>query len=90
MPEQSDTNQKYSDVECSICGRDGGPNVSCQICNGQQRYAQKRHFTLTEERQGMNQEERSNRYGQYGEVNPKIVNLPGSFNPFNNQKPNNS
>ena len=71
-----------SDIECGMCGRDGGPAVECKVCNGSPRFAQKRHFTLSEERRGMNEEERNERYGQYGEVMPKVIDLPGSYNPF--------
>ena len=71
-----------SDIECGMCGRDGGPQVQCEVCKGSPRFAQKRHYTLSEERRGLNEEERNDRYGQYGEVGPKVVNLPGSFNPF--------
>lgn len=71
-----------SDIECGVCGLDGGPVVECAVCNGQPRYAQKRHFTLTEERRGLNDEEREKRYGRYGEVGPTVIDLPGSFNPF--------
>ena len=72
---------KQSEIECSMCGRDGGPTVECELCKGAPRFAQKRHFTLSEERQGLNKEERSERYGRYGDVSPRIVDLPGSFNP---------
>lgn len=73
---------KPSDIECAMCGRDGGPVAECQLCQGSSRFAQKRHFTLSEERQGLNEEERNSRYGRYGGVMPKIVNLPGSINPM--------
>jgi hypothetical protein len=81
MSDQVKSNEP-SNIECSICGRDGGPAPECGLCSGNQSYAQPRHFTLTEERQGLSKDEDNNRYGNYGEVGPVVVNLPGSYNPF--------
>lgn len=73
---------KPSELECGMCGRDGGPVAGCQLCNGNMRYAQKRQFTLSEERRGLNEQERKDRYGKYGGVMPKIVTMPGGYNPM--------
>jgi hypothetical protein len=75
-----------SALECSICGRDGGPVVSCEVCGGNQRFAQARAFSLTEERQGLNKEEKKDRYGLYGDVSPNIVVLPGGYDPRQGNK----
>jgi hypothetical protein len=76
MPDQS-----ASSTECSMCGRDGGPVPACELCGGNQRYAQERHFTLSEERQGLNPNKDGDRYGLHGDVSPKIVVLPGGYDP---------
>lgn len=68
-------------LECSMCGRDGGPVASCDLCHGAQRFAQERHYTLSEERQGKNPNPGNDRYGPHGEVGPKIVVLPGGTMP---------
>jgi hypothetical protein len=71
-----------SEIECSICGRDGGPYEGCPAgCNGNPRFIQSRSFTLTEERQGLNPKKDSERYGLAGDVSPKIVVLPGGADP---------
>lgn len=70
-----------SDVQCSMCGRDGGPVPECDLCLGNQRFVQSRAFTLTEERQGLNTDEAARRYGRTGDVNPRIIQLPGGFVP---------
>lgn len=73
--------EKNESIECGICGRVGGPVEDCTLCAGNQRYIQPRSFTLTEERQGKNDAEKSKRYGLGGEVGPKIVTVPGGNNP---------
>lgn len=70
---------QVSDVECSMCGKDGGPIPECDLCHGNQRYRQSRAFTQSEERQGLNPNH--DRYGRTGDVSPKIVVLPGGFDP---------
>jgi hypothetical protein len=72
---------QVSDTECAMCGRDGGPVVGCELCNGNQRYSQSRSFTLSEERQGLNPHKDGDRYGQHGDVSPKIVVVPGGYDP---------
>jgi hypothetical protein len=71
---------EVSEVECSICGKDGGPQLACPICKGNQRFVQSRSFTLSEERQGKNPNA-EDRYGPDGGLGPKIVVLPGGFDP---------
>lgn len=71
------------DIECSMCGNVGGPYVGCQLCDGNPRFIQKRHFSRTEELQGLNPDAKR-RYGMQGEVGPKQVHgeivLPKSAN----------
>jgi hypothetical protein len=76
--------QTASEIECSLCGRDGGPIESCNVCNGNKRFVQERHFTLSEERQGVGHSD-PKRYGRDGAVQPKAVRLPGSFVPGSEQ-----
>ncbi len=83
MSEETNPSQ-VSELECSMCGRDGGPVAECQLCFGSPRFIQKRHFTLTEERAGKNPDAKK-RYGPTGDVNPKVVVLPGGFDPRGNQ-----
>lgn len=66
-------------TECSICGRVPGPAPECEICHGNQSFTRQRQFTLSEERRG--RETDPERYSRTGNVSPKVVNLPGSFNP---------
>lgn len=78
-------NEKQSqepELECGMCGRNGGPAVECDLCHGNPRFAQERHFTLSEERQGKNKKKDDKRYGAYGDVMPRVINLPGSTNPY--------
>lgn len=70
-----------SDIECTICGKRGGPIQECQICHGHGG-VQKRAYTLSEERSG--RAPTDDRYGPTGKVGPKVANLPGSFNPYTN------
>lgn len=70
--------QEQSNIECSTCGRVGGPLDACEICHGNGG-TQSRAFSRTEQNQGLGKDEK--RYGLGGNVSPKIVNLPGSFNP---------
>lgn len=79
--QQQAAQEPISEWECSMCGRDGGPVSSCELCSGNQRFFQKRNFTLSEERQGKNPEGNKERYGPYGETGPKIVVLPGGTMP---------
>lgn len=75
--------EKQSDVseyECSMCGRDGGPAVGCELCGGNERFLAKREFTLSEERQGKNPNA-GDRYSRTGDVSPKLVVLPGGTIP---------
>jgi hypothetical protein len=40
-------------IECSLCGRNGGPYVGCpKGCDGRADFVQTRAFTLSEERSG--------------------------------------
>lgn len=70
-----------SRYECSMCGLDGGPDPGCELCHGNKRFLQERNFTLSEERQGLNPERGKDRYGPTGDVNPRIVVVPGGYNP---------
>jgi hypothetical protein len=57
-------------VECSICGRNGGPYQGCpRGCNGRSEFAQERNYTLSEERSGRAPEDK--RYGEDSSVGPK-------------------
>jgi hypothetical protein len=58
------------DIECSLCGRNGGPYVGCpRGCGGRADFVQKRAYTLSEERSG--QAPDNKRYGDDGAVGPK-------------------
>jgi hypothetical protein len=70
--------QVESNIECSTCGRVGGPDAGCEICHGRGG-SQSRAFTRTEENQG--KVGGTDRYSRTGNVSLKIVNLPGSFSP---------
>lgn len=57
-------------IECSLCGRNGGPYVGCpKGCNGRTDFIQTRAYTLSEERSG--RAPVTKRYGNDGEVGPK-------------------
>lgn len=71
--------EENAEVECSICGKVGGPYVGCDLCNGNRQFVQSRAFTRTEEAQGRKTD--PERYSRTGNVSPKIVSLPGSFTP---------
>lgn len=59
-----------TNIECSLCGRNGGPFVGCpRGCNGSPRFIQSRANTLSEERSGRRPTE--SRYGDDGAVGPK-------------------
>ena len=58
--------------ECSMCGRTGGPNLGCRVCKGNPRFfVRGRHYTMTEERAGLNPAEKARRYGEDGSVGPE-------------------
>ncbi len=78
----TETKVQDTEYECGMCGRNGGPIEACDLCKGSKRFLQERHYTLSEERSGLNSKEREARYGRYGAVMPKVVNLPGSANPM--------
>lgn len=71
---------EVSQIECGMCGRDGGVYAECELCGGKLALNQSRAFTLTEERQGKNPDAK-HRYGPTGDVSPKIVVLPGGYDP---------
>ena len=60
--------EEIQDVECSICGRNGLPPVSCGICKGEAE-TQPRNYTLSEERSG--RAPAVERYGETGDTAPK-------------------
>lgn len=70
-------------VECSICGRNGEPPTSCELCHGGAQ-TRERAYTLSEERSGRAPVEK--RYGEEGGTAPKAspyvvggaVNHPGN------------
>lgn len=62
-------------TECATCGHVPGPFEACTTCHGRAQ-VQSRAFTRTEEQRGANSD--PGRYGSGGNVNPKIVSLPGS------------
>lgn len=81
MTDEVKQRQEASEWECSICGVDGGPQEGCDLCHGQERFRQTRSFTLSEERQGLNPKAKKGRYGRTGDVNPRLVVLPGGHDP---------
>lgn len=69
------TTEPNQDIECGVCGKTGGPNVSCGICHGHAP-VQSRAYTLSEVRSGRAPE--NDRYGPNMTVGPKKISLPGS------------
>lgn len=55
-------------VECSLCGRNGEPPASCDICHGGAQ-TRERAYTLSEVHSGTAPKE--DRYGNDGGLNPK-------------------
>jgi hypothetical protein len=72
--------RKEYETECSICGFVPGPVPTCNICHGNIGFIKKRQYTLTEERQGTGNSD-PDRYGPEGDTNPRIVVVPGSYDP---------
>ena len=62
------------EIECSICGRDGGAYPDCGMCSGRAQN-QEKNFTLSEHRSGRGPVE--DRYGNDGGLNIRTPNLPG-------------
>jgi hypothetical protein len=56
------------EVECGICGLNGQPPASCDICHGQAP-VEPRAYTLSEQRAGLAPKE--DRYGHDGGLAPK-------------------
>jgi hypothetical protein len=67
-----------SEVECGICGKDGGPVADCDICGGNRTFTRPKQFTRTEEIRSAQSD--PGRYSRTGDVSPTIINLPGSAN----------
>lgn len=88
--QQAAAQKPVSEYECSMCGKDGGPTPDCELCRGNERFRQSRAFTISEERQGKNPDANRDRYGPYGDVNPKIVVLPGGWDPRQGREANKS
>lgn len=63
------------EVECSLCGREGGSFVGCGTCHGRAK-DQPAAFTLSDHR--ARRAPREDRYGGDGGLNPRSPNLPGS------------
>lgn len=58
-----------TEIECSLCGRNGGPFAECSRgCGGRAEFVQTRGYTLSEERSG--RAPVTKRYGDGGEVGP--------------------
>lgn len=76
--EQPKIQDPEATTECKICGHVPGPFPECTTCHGNGGI-QSRAYTRTEEVQGALSD--PERYGRTGNVNPKIVDLPGSFQP---------
>jgi hypothetical protein len=74
--------QSEPTTECSICGHVPGPFADCEICHGNTTFTQSRAFTRTEESRGAKGD--PERYSRTGNVSPKIVMVPGSFDPSRN------
>lgn len=64
-----------AEVECSMCGREGGSFVGCGTCHGRAK-DQPAAYTLSDHRARRAPEE--DRYGDDGGLNPKSPNLPGA------------
>lgn len=62
------------EIECGICGREGGSSLDCGTCFGR---AENKPlaFTLSDHRSGRAPKE--DRYGDRGGLNPKTPDLPG-------------
>lgn len=59
-----------SEVECSMCGRNGGPFEGCSMgCNGDTRFSVPRAYTLSEIQSG--RAPKDDRYGPSGQLGPK-------------------
>lgn len=69
------SDKQVSELECSMCGLDGGSVPGCDLCRGTARN-QPRSFTITEEARGLNPD-KSKRYGTMGDTSPRIVEVPG-------------
>jgi ribosomal protein S14 len=69
-----------NEVECSICGLDGGPVEACEVCGGNRGFTRAKQFTRTEEIQGAKSDPK--RYDRTGNVHPTVIHLPGSTNPY--------
>lgn len=67
-----------STVQCTLCGRNGEPTADCDKCFGKAP-TEPREYTLSEIRSGIAPKE--SRYGDDGNVAPRIINLPGSGGP---------
>jgi hypothetical protein len=72
-------------TECSICGFVPGPVPACNVCHGNRSFIKPRQYTRSEELQGKGKSD-PDRYGPEGDTNPRIVHVPGSFNPASGQK----
>jgi hypothetical protein len=58
------------EIECSMCGRNGGPYAECpRGCGGRAEFVQTRAYTASEERSG--RAPTDSRYGFDGAVGPK-------------------
>jgi hypothetical protein len=69
------------EIECSVCGREGQPPKECKICHGNAQ-TQSLAYTLSDHR--ANRAPKEDRYGDTGTLGPKIVTLPGSALPTEN------
>jgi hypothetical protein len=58
----------HRQIECSLCGRDGGSFAGCGLCHGGAEN-QDKGYTLSEHRAGRAPQE--NRYDPEGGLNPK-------------------
>lgn len=59
-------------IECSMCGREGGAYNGCETCHGRAQ-TQPRQYTLSDQRAGRVPVE-----DRLRDVNPRVVNVPGS------------
>jgi hypothetical protein len=72
MSEEVNPEPEAVEFECGLCGASN--RTGCDLCqNDNTRFRQTRHYTLSEERQGLNPDAAKKRYGPQGEVGPEQI-----------------
>lgn len=64
--------EQNQDVECGMCGRDGGTFVGCSTCHGRGGNVPAQ-YTLSQHRSG-----RAPKENRYESLEPRQPNLPGT------------